>query len=425
MTPDIIFESMFFHPFSTKEWIVDNDHDPDVNFYHDVYMLDTQCLMPDKFKTNFKDFPQNSFSVLHLNIGSINENFEVFTEFYSKLNHIFSVICFSETWASKENINKNSTFQLKNYNVIHQVRNLRKGGGLCIFIHESFCYKLRKDLSLNSEANESLSIEISNKKASNLIFNAIYRPPTGDIKVFEQFCKDIFSKNQNMKHMMFAGDFNMNVLDYEYNGKVQSFFDFMYQRNLMPTINKPTRVEKNSATTIDHIITDYVLTCDFKTVILKTDLTDHFPIVIALKNYGPSQQHSKTKHKYKRSYNEENIKAFNQRLLSVNWDEVKNCDDPNEAYKQFFNIFNSTYDIYFPKVYVRLKTKHIQSLWITKGTAKSSQSSVFSSLFKNTQSILIVFKRFKNLINQLYDTMFSRVSRLETKSFRILFSVKY
>ena len=59
--------------------------------------------------------------------------------------------------------NKNSTFQLKNYNVIHQVKNSRKGGGLCIFIHESLCYKLRKDLSINSEAIESLYIEISKK----------------------------------------------------------------------------------------------------------------------------------------------------------------------------------------------------------------------------------------------------------------------
>ena len=230
--------------------------------------------------------------------------------------------------------------------MIHQVRNSRKGVVLCIFIHESLCYKLRKDLSINSEAIKSLSIEISNKKASNLIFNAIYRPPTGDIKVFKQFCKDIFSKNQNMKHMMFAGVFNMNVLDYEYNGKVKSFFGLIYQRNLKPTINKPTWVGKNSATAIDHIITDYVLTCDFKTAILKTNLTDYFPIVIALKNYGPSQQHSKTKHKYKRSYNEENIKPFNRRLLSVNWDEVQKCDNPNEAYKQFFNIFNSLYDTY-------------------------------------------------------------------------------
>ena len=136
MTPDINFESIFFNPFSTKECVVDNDHDPDVNFYHDVSMLDTQYIMPDKFKTNFKDFSKN-FSVLHLNIRSINKNFEAFTEFYSKMNYIFSVICFSETWASEENINKNSTFQLKNYNVIHQVRNSRKRGGLCIFIHES------------------------------------------------------------------------------------------------------------------------------------------------------------------------------------------------------------------------------------------------------------------------------------------------
>ena len=138
-------------------------------------------------------------------------------------------------------------------------------------------------MSINSEAIESLSIEISNKRASNSTFNTIYRPPAGDMKVFEQFCKDIFSKNQNMKHRMFAGDFNMNVLDYEYNGKVKSFFDLMYQRNLIPTINKPTRVGKYSATAIDHIITDYVLTCDFKTAILKADLADHFPIVIALK----------------------------------------------------------------------------------------------------------------------------------------------
>ena len=107
--------------------------------------------------------------------------------------------------------------------MIHQVRNPHKGGRLCIFIHESLCYKLRKDLVINSEAIESLSIEISSKKASHLIFNVIYRPPTVDIKIFEQFCKDMFSKNQNMKYMMFAGDFNMNVLDCKYNRKVKSF----------------------------------------------------------------------------------------------------------------------------------------------------------------------------------------------------------
>ena len=109
-----------------------------------------------------------------------------------------------------------------------------------------------------------------------------------------------------MKHMMFAGDFNMNVSDYECNEKVKRFFDLMYQHKFVPTINKPSMAGKNSATTIDHIRTDHVLTGDFKTAILKTDLTDHFPIVIALKTDGLSHQHSKTKHKCKCSHNEEN-----------------------------------------------------------------------------------------------------------------------
>ena len=61
MTPDTNFESMLFNPFSIKECFVDNDHDPDVNFYHDVSMFDTQYLMPDKFKQILRIFPKTLF----------------------------------------------------------------------------------------------------------------------------------------------------------------------------------------------------------------------------------------------------------------------------------------------------------------------------------------------------------------------------
>ena len=55
---------------------------------------------------------------------------------------------------------------------------------------------------------------------------------------------------------MFAGDFNINVLDYEPNKKVQHFLSSMFQHNIIPTINKPIRVTRNSAKAIDHIITN-------------------------------------------------------------------------------------------------------------------------------------------------------------------------
>ena len=71
---------------------------------------------------------------------------------------------------------------------------------MCIFIHESLCYKLRKDLSINSEAIESLSIETSNKKSCNLILNVIYRPPTGDnMKKISKFSITNYFQSIGMK----------------------------------------------------------------------------------------------------------------------------------------------------------------------------------------------------------------------------------
>ena len=37
--------------------------------------------------------------------------------------------------------------------------------------------------------------------------------------------------------MILAGDFNNNTLDYKQNKKVQSFFNLIYQYNMIPTIN--------------------------------------------------------------------------------------------------------------------------------------------------------------------------------------------
>ena len=71
-----------------------------------------------------------------------------------------------------------------------------------------------------------------------------------------------------------------NVLDYESNKKVQHFLSSMFQYNMIPTINKPTRVTRNTATAIDHIITNTVISgIQHRSGIIKTDISDNFPIV--------------------------------------------------------------------------------------------------------------------------------------------------
>ena len=51
----------------------------------------------------------------------------------------------------------------------------------------------------------------------------------------------------------------------------------MFEFSMIPTINKPTRVTKHTATAIDNIITDCILNSDFKSALVKTDLSDRFP----------------------------------------------------------------------------------------------------------------------------------------------------
>ena len=63
-------------------------------------------------------------------------------------------------------------------------------------MHENLSFKLREDLSINFDATQSLSIEISSTKSKNIILNTIYRPPNGDMKQCETHFKDVFSKSE-------------------------------------------------------------------------------------------------------------------------------------------------------------------------------------------------------------------------------------
>ena len=79
-----------------------------------------------------------------------------------------------------------------------------------------------------------------------------------------------------------AGDFNINLLHFEQNKKVQNFINLMFQFGLVPTTSKP-KVTKDTISAIDHIIANSIINNEFKTAILTADISDHFPIISAFK----------------------------------------------------------------------------------------------------------------------------------------------
>ena len=117
-----------------------------------------------------------------------------------------------------------------------------------------FCFKTRQDLLINCDAIELLSPEITNKISKKIILNLTYRPPNGDIKEFEKQLNKILSTIDILKkEVVMAGDFNMDMLDFKQDKKVQNFLNVMFRHSLIPVINNLTRVTKNTATDVDHI----------------------------------------------------------------------------------------------------------------------------------------------------------------------------
>ena len=104
-----------------------------------------------------------------------------------------------------------------------------------------------------------------------------YRPSNGDGTEFEKTFKQVLSTDDILKkEVIMADNFNMNLLDFEQNRNVQNFVNTKFGHSMMSIINKPTPVTKNTATATYHIFINSVTTTEFKTGIIKSDISDHF-----------------------------------------------------------------------------------------------------------------------------------------------------
>ena len=98
--------------------------------------------------------------------------------------------------------------------------------------------------------------------------------------------------------------------------KVQRFLNLVYRNGMIPTINKPPRVTRKTATAIVHILTN-----SFLCFIIPS----------------PSKQENVTETTFitKRIFNTESIKLFKQKLYKTSWDEIEMSQNPDQAYKTF------------------------------------------------------------------------------------------
>ena len=184
--------------------------------------------------------------------------------------------------------------------------------------------------------------------------------------------KKILSPKKHKNNPIYiTGDLNLNLLDYNSNAKVKSYLNIIFAHSFIPLINKPTRISRNNATIIDHLLTNTFINENYLTGIVKTDISDHFPVFFITETH--INKTSKSNFVFKREINDVNLRKFNEALSGVNWTNVLRNTDPNTAYDEFLKNFLLHYNRFFPKKKIQIKSKNLASPWITSGIAKSSK----------------------------------------------------
>ena len=135
----------------------------------------------------------------------------------------------------------------------------------------------------NFSKSECLWLDISeNNFKTELTLGAIYRHPgqTKIIEFIEEFSNSLSDLSQKKVYHI-LGYFNINLNRDNRMNSANLYINSILSHGAIPLITKPTRISNNLSTIIDHIITNDSKH-ELQFFIVKSDLTDHYPIFVLL-----------------------------------------------------------------------------------------------------------------------------------------------
>ena len=133
-----------------------------------------------------------------------------------------------------------------------------------------------------------------------------------------------------------------------------------------------------------NILTTDIFNNSLKKGIIKSDVSNHFPIFFSIRLTKEKLQEDFIKKK--RVFSKRNITTFKEQLSLLHWRHIGFNGTVNEIYDTFLKTLTDIYDANFPIREYILKDKDIKSPWISKGLKISS---------KTKQRLDIKFKHLK------------------------------
>ena len=327
----------------------------------------------DKFNSQVPKENKIELSVFHLNIRSLNHNHQKLILYLESLNVSFDVIVLSEIWSYNVPYYANI---MNGYTFIYELPTCGNVGGIAMYVRSDLDFTMLNKYNvpqLSKNNVENIWIKIR-KEHKTYIVGGIYRHPNGDIKEFSDVLEKTLERiTKEKKTAVVSGDFNINLLNHNKNGDIQSYMNAVLTTDFLPAILMPTRITGYSATLIDHIYVHQPGTGNSHRIMagnFYADITDHLPNFLLLSSDEEANSRYNDR-KMIRLMTQKHMEEFRNKIQEVKWENVTNKTDAELAYNNFVATILLQFEKCFPMVRCsRKRTK--DKPWITSGIKISS-----------------------------------------------------
>jgi len=283
------------------------------------------------------------FSLFHSNVRSLKRNFEnLQTHLLNELGYPFNIIGITEIRIT-ENDQSDDHPSIPGYSFEFTPTPLA-AGGVGMFVDENVKYRVIEKIS--SRAFQALLVELQFELKSNIICGVIYRQHNSPESFQTYFDETLEKLSTSGKPIYVMGDFNINLLNAETCNFTKDFLLSLQSFSFIPTIDKPTRVNSNSATLIDNIFVNQIGR-EITSGNIISDISDHYSQFCIIKSLKVKEPPQRTMYrKFSRHTEEKN----HSELSEINWDlAMRNCGDNADAgFSKFFNGVNKIVNKHAP-----------------------------------------------------------------------------
>ncbi len=341
LTQQEMFDKLNTHIEEYNTRVINNEDECNYNQTLNCNYYGVDEFMSCKFNSN------KNFSILHLNIHSIQLHIDELKTLLKMLDHDFDIIAISESKLKKDPTVK---IDISGFKPPIITKTEAEKGGTMIYVANGLSFKRRKDLEIyQSKELESTFIEIINQKTSNDIIGVIYRHPHmnttefTDVKFNELMTK--LSRERNKK-VYISGDFNFDLLKISNHTDTSNFYEKITSNLFLPLISLPTKINTKNNTLIDNIFTTQ-FNPDTISGNLTVNISDHLPSFMitprANLNHLPKNHNIFTRDL--KNFDREN---FLLDILAVDWNSTVVENNAELSFNRFLTKANEVIDRYMP-----------------------------------------------------------------------------